>query len=201
MKSRMIAAVVMTAFILSLATPILIQDTDALDPDDYYITIPGTQAPIKPVSVTMGNGESKTWTLCVVNASEKYLDVAFDSSVGSKDVTVTDIPKATLIGPEGSSEPSVVKGDLTIKIDRNSDAYSSLVVDIVVYIMDVSDPEYIAENHVTFDISVTSIYDSSGMYNKFFGIIPNTLPSPFDSAVVPALVSLLVYSFIAWIFG
>lgn len=201
MERRLIAAVILTALILGMVSPVLVQETDALDLDDYYITIPGTQAPSKHIEVTMGNGESRTWKLCVINASEKYLDISFDSSTDNKEVKVTDIPEATLIGPEGSSEPSVAKGDLTIKVDQNSDAYDSVSVDITVYVVDAADPEQISETHVYFDIKVTSIYDASGMYNKFFGLIPNTLPAPFNSPIVPAIVSILVYGFIAWVVG
>ena len=197
MERRLIAAMALAGLILSMASPILVQDADAVEPGDYFITVPGTQAPARDIAVTMGNGESRTWKICVINASDKYLDVSFDSSSGSHDVKVDAIPEASLLWPDGS-ERSVAEGDLTLRIGQDSGAYDSVIVDIIVYVTDASDPDSVVENRVRFNIEVTSIYDSSGMYNKFFGIIPNTLPAPFNSAVIPAVVSILAYGFIAW---
>ena len=201
MKSKMAAAVVLSVFILSMAAPFLVQDAEALNSDDYYVTVPGTQAPSKTVYITMGNGESHTWQIFVVNVSEKYLDVYYDYSVESKDAKITDHPEATLIGPEGSSEPSVAKGSFTVLINELSDGHDSLKIGLTVHVMDVSDPDTVLDTEIVFDIKVLSIYDNEGVYNKFFGIIPNNLPEPLNSAWVTATVTVLTFSLIAWLIG
>lgn len=190
MNSKIAAAFILSIFVIGLGAPLCLENTDALDSDDYYITIPGTKTPAEEVYETIGNGKEHTWSLYVVNTSELYLDVYFDSSVDSNEVHASAL-KPSMLRPSSTGD-NVYEGTFTISVDEVSGAHDDVIVDLVVTVMDASDPESLIVNHVIFNIKVESIYDTSGSYNKFFGIIPNTLVEPFNSAIVAAIVTILV---------
>ena len=55
MNWRMIAAVALAVVIAGLIIPAFVEETDALGPQDFYITIPGTNAPEKPINLELHN--------------------------------------------------------------------------------------------------------------------------------------------------
>jgi small-conductance mechanosensitive channel len=200
MTRRVAALLIVPIIVFGLLSPVLLTGDDAVTEDDYYISIPGTEAPEKSIFATVGNGESGTWTLYVVNISDSYLNVSFDSKVSSDDARVTELPGATLLGPKDDDNvPHVAEGNVRIEIDKLSDSHSMLEVTILITLTDVADKTSSVENSVTFNIKVVSQYDAAGMYNKFFGFIPNTLSAPLDSPWVPAIVSIIVTTLVVYL--
>ncbi len=50
---------------------------------------------------------------------------------------------------------------------------------------------------VDFDIEIKTIFDTSGSYNKFLEIFENRLPAPFNSPIVPFLVTIVFWMVVA----
>jgi small-conductance mechanosensitive channel len=200
MKQKMMAAFVLSLLLLGFATPLL-SGADALDYDDYYVTVPDTNAPREPVKATLGNGESQTWPIYVVNVSDSYLNVTYKSTSSISDVKVTGLPSTTLLGPMGTTEGHISSGEIVIAADKLSDAYDSVEVDVIVCVTDIAEPNSTQEIHIVFDLKIESIYDTSSVYNKFFGIIPNTLGEPLNGAWLPAIVTIFGIIIISIIIG
>ena len=199
MKSRYAALIVLTMLIVGMTAPMFAQSTDGLDADDYHIVVPGTSVPDKSIQVTLANGNSSEWTVYIVNVSEKYLSVSYDYVLDSKDVKVTSLPKACLLDPEGGSGSNETEGTISFAIDALSEPHDSIILDVIVSIADIKDMDSPAENHIIFDIKVDSVFDTSELYNKFFGIIPNTLPEPLNSPIVAAIVTMIVCALVTWL--
>jgi len=192
MKMKMTAILVLVVMMAGMLVPALTSDSDALEEGDYYISIPGTDLSGGVVKATIDNGEMATWSVWVVNNSDKHLEVSYTYSVDSSDAEVTSIPSNTLLGPTGSSEETVSKGDFTIEISNVSEKHDSLIVKFMITVKDLSESSSLVEvNTINFDIAVESTYDSGSQYNKFFGIIPNTLSPPFNNPWITAILTLL----------
>ncbi len=201
MKGRTIAVVILAMMMFGMVAPVAVQGYDALDSNDYYIEIPGTEAPDQTIYKTLGNGESYTWKIYVVNASDKYLSISYSSSLDEEDLKITELPESDLLDPEGLSGHSKSEGKISFSVSELADPHDSIIVDIVLKVKDISPDKDEVESHIIFDIKVKSVFDTSGVYNKFFGIIPNTLPEPFNSAFVPAIVTVLVCALVTWALG
>ncbi len=182
-------AIVAAFFMLALAPAF---DTDALTKNDYGITIPGTEAPDAPIEVSIKNGGSISWTVYVVNLSDKYLDVSFRVVGQNDDIYLTSMLKDTLIGPEDSGFSTLTSGAITLQSSITSESYSKYSIILDVYVTDISDKKSTIVSEITFVVNVESSYSTDNQYNKFFGIIPNTLPQPFNGTWFTALVTVLV---------
>lgn len=199
MKSRSAALIILTMLIIGMTAPVFVQGTDGLDSDDYYIVIPGTGAPEESVPVTLANGEKSEWTVHIVNVSEKYLSVSFSYVLDSKDIKVTGLPKACLLDPEGNSGRNESEGVISFNVDSLSQSHDSIILDVVVSVTDITAKDSPVENHIIFDIKVNSVFDNADLYNKFFGLIPNTLPEPLNSPILTALVTMIACALVTWI--
>ena len=102
MSSRTAIAFIAVILAVFMAVPFFATGSDALDSGDYYITVPGSAAPEEPVYVNIENGDSQTFTLYVVNTSDKYLNVSFSYTCDTTDLTVEDLPDSVLLEPTGS---------------------------------------------------------------------------------------------------
>ncbi len=199
MNSKLIVAIVLALMFVSLLAPLAPADeTDALASEDYSITIPGTAAPDKDITVTLGNGKSATWTVYVVNQSKLYLDVTFTVHNDSDDIVISDKPSNGLIVPESETDhDNILTGTFTLGADSLSGRHDSEIVQLIVAVTDINDKESTIYTTITFDVEVQSIYDTSTAYNKFLGIIENQLPEPFDSPWVPFLATIAFWMIIA----
>ncbi len=200
MKSKMMAAIVLSLLVAGIIAPILpIEGSDGLSPNEFSISIPGTEAPEKPISLVLGNGESTSWSINVVNrTTEKYLEAKFTVVSECKDVKVTEKPSNGLIVPmNGVDHANVLSGMLKIAIndyvDSNENAHLKLIIDV----NDVDDKLNPASVTVDFDIEIKTVFDTSGSYNKFLEIFENRLPAPFNSPIVPFLVTIVFWMLVA----
>lgn len=200
MKSKMMAALVLTLLVAGILAPILpLEGSDGLSPNEFSISIPGTEAPEKPISISLGNGESASWNINVVNrTTEKYLEAKFTVVSECSDIEVTEKPSNGLIVPmNGVDHANVLSGMLKITIndyvDLNENAHLKLVIDID----DVDDKLNPTSVTVNFDIEIKTVFDTSSSYNKFLEIFENRLPAPFNSPIVPFLVTIVFWMVIA----
>ena len=200
MKSKMMAAIVLSLLVAGIIAPIIpIEGSDGLSPNEFSISIPGTEAPEKPISLVLGNGESTSWNINVVNrTTEKYLEAKFTVVSECEDVKVTEKPSNGLIVPmNGVDHANVLSGTLKIAVndyvDSNENAHLKLIVDV----NDVDEKLNPVSVTVDFDIEIKTIFDTSGSYNKFLEIFENRLPAPFNSPIVPFLVTIVFWMVVA----
>ena len=200
MKSKMMAAVVLSLLVAGIIAPIIpIEGSDGLSPNEFSISIPGTEAPEKPISLVLGNGESTSWNINVVNrTTEKYLEAKFTVVSECEDVKVTEKPSNGLIVPmNGVDHANVLSGTLKIAVndyvDSNENAHLKLIVDV----NDVDEKLNPVSVTVDFDIEIKTIFDTSGSYNKFLEIFENRLPAPLNSPIVPFLVTIVFWMVVA----
>jgi small-conductance mechanosensitive channel len=200
MKSKMMAAIVLSLLVAGIIAPILpMEGSDGLSPNEFSISIPGTEAPEKPISLVLGNGESTSWNINVVNrTTEKYLEAKFTVVSECEDVKVTEKPSNGLIVPmNGVDHANVLSGMLKIAVndyvDSNENAHLKLIIDV----NDVDEKLNPVSVTVDFDIEIKTIFDTSGSYNKFLEIFENRLPAPFNSPIVPFLVTIVFWMVVA----
>ncbi|MBO7351856.1 MAG: mechanosensitive ion channel [Candidatus Methanomethylophilaceae archaeon] len=200
MKSKMMAALVLTLLVAGIIAPILpLEGSDGLSPNEFSISIPGTEAPEKPISISLGNGESASWNINVVNrTTEKYLEAKFTVASECSDIEVAEKPSNGLIVPmNGVDHANVLSGILKITIndyvDLNENAHLKLIIDID----DVDDKLNPTSVTVDFDIEIKTVFDTSSSYNKFLEIFENRLPAPFNSPIVPFLATIVFWMVIA----
>ncbi|MBQ7621056.1 MAG: hypothetical protein IJV02_01410, partial [Candidatus Methanomethylophilaceae archaeon] len=199
MNSKLTAAIVLALMFIGLLAPLApVDETDALTSEDYSITIPGTAAPDENINVTLGNGKSSSWTVYVVNQSKLYLDVTFTTENDCEDIVITDKPKNGLVVPENETDhDNILSGTFTFGADSLSGSYDSVIVKLIVAVTDINDKESTIYTDIVFNIKIQSIYDTSGSYNKFFGIFENKLPEPFNSPWVPFLATIAFWMIFA----
>ena len=200
MKSKMMAAIVLSLLVAGIIAPILpIEGSDGLSPNEFSISIPGTEAPEKPISLVLGNGESTSWSINVVNrTTEKYLEAKFTVVSECEDVKVTEKPSNGLIVPmNGVDHANVLSGMLKITINDYVDSNENARLKLIIDVNDVDDKLNPASVTVDFDIEIKTIFDTSGSYNKFLEIFENRLPAPFNSPIVPFLVTIVFWMLVA----
>jgi len=190
MNTRTAALAIVAAFIMLAFVPAA--DTDSLSKSDYGITIPGTEAPDTPIELSMKNGDSASWTVYVVNLSDKYLDVSFRVSGVNEDIYLASVPEDTLIAPNESGYSALTSGTVTIQSSLTSESYSQFPIILKIHVTDISDKKSTTTSEIVFKVSVDSSYSTDGQYNKFFGIFPNTLSEPFNGTWFTVLVTILV---------
>jgi len=194
MRGRSVA---LFAAILSAAmflAPALCEPADALSDDDYKVTIPMWHGPGTLTDITIGNGHSRDIVVYVENFTDHYLDVTFEGDTYSDFVRGSRIANATL--PPAKGEASMIEEVFVISVDEYAPARTHVDFDLVITVTDIYD-ETSERVVVMFEVNVVNEFDLTSSYNKFFGIIPNTLPRPFDTSMTPFLVTLAAFLGIA----
>ncbi len=110
-------------------------------------------------------------------------------------VRVTDA-KDSVIGLSISPSEYVIEGKGSVQVEGKlvTDRYTSMSNYTVTFVMQVMDGVgETQESRLTVPVAVTSNYSSGEMFNRFFGIFDNTLPEPFNTAMVTALLTLLMW--------
>ncbi len=173
----------------SCFAPFLIaEDSEAISQDDFKISVPFHDNS-STVPNIVGNGESATYSVYITNYSEHVLDVAFSWN-SNVDYLTWDPMESITLKPAGDPKgEDFVKAKLTIHVDEVIPSLKGGMFILFIHIADVEDSS-ITMVPVTFAIDVDSKLDTSGNYNKFFGVITNTLQDPFSTPVVPFLVSI-----------
>ena len=199
MKSRTIALLILTIVFIGMASPVLMHGTDAADTSDYYITIPGTDVPEKAIQITLNNGEIHEWTVYIVNVSEKYLTVSYGHGPDANGVRVIGLPESSLLDPQSSDGRNTAEGKIVISVDELAEPQDSVQLDVIVTVTNIAEKDSSVVNHIKFDVKVNSVFDTSKLYNKFFGLIPNTLPEPLNSPIFAAIVTMIVCALVTWL--
>ena len=201
MKSRVIAAAFVILMMAGCIVPMAVTDeTDALDPlepTDYKITIPSNFD--HKASTIMENGQSRTFYIYVTNYSEHVLDVQFTIDTNSPSYLSYDPVEGVTIMPAGDVQGrDFIKISFTAHVKEVTGSHRGGQIYLIAHVADV-ETEAFTLVPLTFSIDVNSNFDASGSYNRFFGIINNTLPEPFDSPYVPFFVTFLGFIVLAFV--
>ncbi len=197
MISRRMTVVLVIALLFAMAVPCLpsADADDTLSQDDVVVK---TGDGLQSIDLTMYSGETTTVTIFVTNNSDKNLNINVSDVSGSKVSSSSSIKigdsSGSLLGPSGSGR-NIAEITVTFSVDRLSDNLR-FEGDIVLTIVDVSSQteDDVIQISVPVTIGVTSYFAPGDAYNKFFGILPNTLPDPLNSPWVTAIVTM-----VAWI--
>ena len=100
---------------------------------------------------------------------------------------------------EDGEETSSITIDLKITADKFVKAgHHVLKLDIKITDMDTMN---LYSDIIEIPVEVSSDYSSVGAYNKFMGLVTNTLPSPFDDTLVTTIISFIIWLMAGLIVG
>ena len=202
MNSKRTMAIIAIIVMMSLLfVPMSADGSDAeITVGDISVVVPGHSV-TKDVSgatinlmvagLEVSNNRSTEIPVYITNNSASAMNISATGTTG-KDLSVSSVPDKNVIFPGGaSSEKSICL--LTITISATEYAKSQTdSADVLVLITDVSDGSEISID-IHMDIDVESNYYSQHAFNQFFGILPNTLPSPMPNEWFTAAVTLVIW--------
>lgn len=194
------AIIILLLLAASLSLPLTASDASADDAsDDPVIVKTGSRDQIRLEVDSGGSAEGRIFI--VSNAGTTLLLESF-VAVGDEDISVSstitvDGESTPLLHPGTTAEPGVAILTVALSADRYAESgdYQGTIT-IRAEPVNAVDPA-VFELEVPFTVSVSSALASGDSYNRFFGVVPNTLSSPFDGAWVPALVTFAVSILIA----
>lgn len=136
-----------------------------------------------------------------IDAGDSYnlVFTIYNTTDVTKIVSVTDVKisdeklgsascKPTVIPPISGKDHSDLT--ITIKIEKYADA-GEHDLHFNVTVCDSNDTSTKTVESFTIPLKVESDYASGDVYNKFFGLIPNTLPSPFNESWFTMIVTFI----------
>lgn len=193
MKKVIAIAIVLTT--LTMLVPIASEDSEAISQNDYAIVIAGyyDSDHKQVVRDDLANGQTFEVPLYFYNECDKDLDIQFSAKSHVDEVRFATIPESTMVKAHGMSRMT-----FTISVVETCNSIASAKLDMTVIVTELPDNITTAEV-INFDMRVISEYDSGGTYNKFFGLIENKLPEPFDSSFTPFIVSIVVFTLVAYL--
>ncbi len=191
MREKLLVFALLSAFLLSVVLPLAADGEDAIDENDFYVSISDSDG--HHVKKTIGNGQTETWNIYVVNVSDKYLEISYKTTTDNKDITIEGKPGPMMLGPQGGDIDSSTTGQFSLKVDPYAKDKAEFVSTMTVKVANVADNTDFQEVTLVFDITVNSQYQTSGMYNKFMGFFENDLPEPFNTPIFTMLVSIILW--------
>ncbi len=202
-SKRTMAVIATMAMLAVLFVPVASEETSAeITTDGVTVVIPGHTVTVSETENTIDmvvdglgvkSNDTESFLVYITNTSANALNISA-SGISDEDITVSATPNTNLIyaGTTASDKTVCV---VTIELAANEYAKSHTEsVGAVIVITDITD-RYGSEITVnlTMDVEVTSQYYSKDAYNKFFGLIPNTLTEPFDNIWFTAAVTLVLW--------
>lgn len=190
-----IAAFALVAMLMVLAVPLSFSDDgDAISQNGIDVTIRGGG---DSLSIDIESGSSKTTTLYVKNNTDRYYDLTM-ATVNGENVSVEgDISinnaRNSMLYPSGDDNGRDI-ATLTVTITTDKMADDEVVKDsLVLKLTAIGGSADSFTILVPYTINVESIFSSADSFNKFFGIIPNTLPHPFNNEWVTSALTLILW--------
>ena len=190
-RKALLTAILCLLVAMPLCMTAISDDSDAYSADVNGVYIHSFD---DEMEISAGNTYSLRFTLSNPAGPTKYVSIS--------DVGITDGDMGTIkhneISPLGSENTTELV--FTINIYKYADD-GEHDFEFTITVCDSDDTSNIASLACSFPLVIKSQYASGDAYNKFMGIIPNTLPEPFDSSTIAAIVSLIIWLFIAAVVG
>ncbi len=173
------SAVILAVVAVLIFAPVS-SDADALRTMDIH----GVTASMTGETVNMNTAESLPISIHIYNGNDHPITVK-----------ITDTGDSVIKLSADTAEMPVAKETaVTMEASLSTDRYTSMgdySITLKMQVMDdVTDPY---ETTLVVPISVTSNYSSGENYNRFFGIIDNNLPSPYNTAIAAAAITLILW--------
>jgi len=190
MSVKRIAVVVAVIMAAICVAPMLADEgSEAVTKDDFKVSMPLWYTD-EVNDVTIGNGHSKTFVIYIQNFSDHILDVSFVNLSLSTNVHGSELRNLTLKEAGDPHDDDLLKIEYTIYVDELSRSRREIPLQLNIMVTDLTD-DSISSKVLRFAVTIDSTFDMSGNYNKFFGMINNTLPEPFNTSVTPFIVTLI----------
>ncbi len=190
-KAAVLAVIAMLAVV---AVPLsLADDGDAITENGVEVTIRGGS---DSIDMSIDGGATKTTVIYITNTTSESLDFTVPS-IHNGHATIASVVKvggevSSMVYPAGDGDGrDIAVVTVTVHTDRNSDD-EPVSGEMSLKFTVIGSGETFTIS-VPYNITIDSIYSSADAFNKFFGIIPNTLPSPFDSEWFTCAVTLVLW--------
>lgn len=186
----------LVAMLMVLCVPAFASgDGDSATADDVTIT---TEGGLSSIELNLQSDESKTLTIYVTNNSQDHLslsvsDIDNPSFHSSSEISVIGTGGVMLFPAGDSGGKDIATIRVTITADRLTDTGTvsdALVINVTT--IGAGTEGYFQET-IPVTVHLKSVFTSEGSYNQFFGLFPNTLPSPFDNVWFTAFVTLVLW--------
>ena len=197
---RTMTIVAVVAMLAVLFVPIASEESSAeITADGITVVVPGHKVTESTSGdtinlvindLTVNNNKTKSINVYITNGSSNALNIYATGSSGN-DLSVSASSDKNLIFPGDISDKTIC----TVTIDITASEYAKNQTDTVtaiIMVTDVSDGSLVTID-ITMNVDVESHYYSEDAFNKFFGIFPNTLPSPLDNEWVTAIITLVIW--------
>ena len=207
MERRVALSVLLVAVFLAMVLPIGEAD-GAVSGDDISVTLTSEYATgtvteteiVVNTDVSVKNGQSMTIYAFIDNESDSYLSVTPVKTVSSHGVKVTTEVDNQIIGPVGDTKYGHIStAKITVSIDNYIDTKHEDMTSVITVRDTAESGESAVAISIIMDITVNDSFASDGMYNKFMGIIPNTLPSPLDNVWVTVVVTMVIWLLLTYV--
>ena len=195
MNKRILIAIAVVLMAVAMLAPVASEDTEAISQNDYSIVIAGyyDSDHKQVINIDMANAETIESSLYFYNKCDKDIDIQFAVRSSADEVKFTSVPGANFVKARDMLRLTF---SIAVEPTCNSIAGVNLKMDVTVTEM----PDNVSQvETINFNINVISEYDSDGSYNKFFGIIENNLPEPFNTSITPFIVTLVAYVLLSYL--
>lgn len=211
MGTNRIAVWAVVVLSVIIVVPLLYINSNAVTDDEIQVNIDGNiinPMDIQYVTVNIQSGESAIVKIYITNWSSdplflKVVPIEYDTIDISTSLTIRVIGRSDDIPIiSGVSDPESLDNIAEIIIAITADRYANCDEELVIFgfILTNMHDRAQSEPHIEFEIPVSlnidSTFSSEKAYNKFFGIIPNTMRTPFSSPWFTA-----AFTMILWITG
>ena len=147
------------------------------------------------ITIDAGNIYTLTFTLYNNNPETNYISIS--------DAVITDEDLGTLtytkdIAPLDNGKTATI--EFIIDIDKYADS-GEHDLKFTITACNSNDTSIKESKECIIPITIKSLYASGEIYNKFIGLIPNELPSPFNNSLFTAIVSLIAFFIVSALIG
>ncbi len=196
MDRRLAAIVLLAVTAIALFAPLQWNGGDAIDGTGFVLMIPNTGVEEElPLEIT--NGDEYSFSIYYINKSEHPLDVDIGYTNSHREIDLTEKISGFMLMPEGDFESKdIFRQTVTVRVDEICPSYYEAEINIYITVTDLDDASQLHYSPKVI-VNVYSSYDSSGSYNKFFGIFPNNCLPPLNSSVFPFAVTMISVVIIA----
>ena len=207
MERRLALPIAFVAVLLMLCIPMGESD-GAVSGEDIsvsltteYVTESVTETEIHVSTVvTVKNGQSMTFNIFLDNESSTYLSVTPGKAVSSNGVKITTEVDNRIISPiDDDMYSHISTATVEVTIDNYIDTKHEVLVPFITLRETTDYGLDTVTVFITVDVEVADSFGTGGMYNKFMGIVPNTLPSPADSVWVTVVVTLVIWLLLTYV--
>ena len=204
---RMTVIVSLLAVLAAFAAPLMTADSsDAVVDEDVKVSIPGyTITDMDPsadtillkISLSVQNGKPLEVPIYIINVSDSLLNIYTIGGTGDE-ISISGSTDKDILHPLDGTNYDLATVTMVVTADNYATNHDSSA-EFTVVVSDMIDTSSTLTIKVVADVQIQSTFYSEDSYNKFFGIVPNTLPAPLDSVWVTALITIIGWMFIGFL--